>query len=217
MQMMSEAKPLASLSSSLLARKGHARPAMRPQAMIVDRDAAQSLEDLGWNDMGDDIDEAHRLQISTVSSLTPMAANSPAHEQQEELAQALEQSFGFQAEAMGDNDDDDDPVAVDDHTTELPHAFHHKVVSPPILSPVAETVMHFPVVTPQANVAPRAAPGSKGKSAFTLRLDPDRHMRLRVHCAISHRSAQQVVTAALDEFLARQPTIQHLSQTAPAA
>jgi len=29
--MMSEPKPFASLSSGLLARKGHARPAMRPQ------------------------------------------------------------------------------------------------------------------------------------------------------------------------------------------
>jgi hypothetical protein len=49
---MSLAKPLASLSPSLLARKGAARPAMRPQLAI-------SLDDLGWNDHGDEQDVAH--------------------------------------------------------------------------------------------------------------------------------------------------------------
>lgn len=42
-------KPLASLSSGLLARKGHAKPAMRPQLF---NPAAAPLDDLGWNDMG---------------------------------------------------------------------------------------------------------------------------------------------------------------------
>ncbi|SFP49941.1 hypothetical protein [Sphingomonas rubra] len=41
-------KPFASLSSGLLARKGQARPAMRPQML----GPAASLDDLGWNDMG---------------------------------------------------------------------------------------------------------------------------------------------------------------------
>jgi len=47
----------------------------------------------------------------------------------------------------------------------------------------------------------RAAPGSRGKAAFTLRLDPDRHLRLRLLSALSHKSAQQIVTAALDAAL----------------
>lgn len=42
------AKPFASLSSGLLARKGQAKPAMRPQLLT----AAAPLDDLGWNDMG---------------------------------------------------------------------------------------------------------------------------------------------------------------------
>jgi hypothetical protein len=50
----------------------------------------------------------------------------------------------------------------------------------------------------------RAAPGSKGKAAFTLRLDPERHLQLRLVCAVQHRSAQQVVIAALDAFLSTQ-------------
>lgn len=63
---MSAAKPLASLSSGLLARKGAARPAMRPQlALSADEqrrvlismgEAAPAVtqDDLGWNDMGED-------------------------------------------------------------------------------------------------------------------------------------------------------------------
>ena len=46
---MSEPKPFASLSSGLLARKGAASPAMRPQGF---GQVGGSLEDLGWNDMG---------------------------------------------------------------------------------------------------------------------------------------------------------------------
>ena len=46
---MNEPKPFASLSSGLLARKGAARPAMRPQGF---GQVGGNLEDLGWNDMG---------------------------------------------------------------------------------------------------------------------------------------------------------------------
>ncbi len=45
------AKPLAALSSGLLARKGQARPAMRPQA-YAPLSSATPVDDLGWNDMG---------------------------------------------------------------------------------------------------------------------------------------------------------------------
>ena len=49
----------ASLSSTLLARKGGAKPAMRPQSAVLGPvdgvAAAANLEDLGWNDMGEDV------------------------------------------------------------------------------------------------------------------------------------------------------------------
>ena len=47
---MGEPKAFASLSSGLLARKGAARPAMRPQGF--GGQVGAGLEDLGWNDMG---------------------------------------------------------------------------------------------------------------------------------------------------------------------
>lgn len=53
---MTDPKPLASLSPSLLARKGAARPAMRPQLQPLyhfrEATARQIEDDLGWNDMG---------------------------------------------------------------------------------------------------------------------------------------------------------------------
>ena len=56
---MSASKPLASLSPSLPARKGAARPAMRPQLAISYEEQSQfvSQDDLGWNDLGEDIAE----------------------------------------------------------------------------------------------------------------------------------------------------------------
>lgn len=45
----------------------------------------------------------------------------------------------------------------------------------------------------------------KTRTAFTLRLDADRHLRLRLASAVSHRSAQDLVTEALDAFLDSRP------------
>lgn len=44
-------------------------------------------------------------------------------------------------------------------------------------------------------------------AAFTLRVEPERHLRLRLACAVTGRSAQQIVTDALDTFLATVPGI----------
>lgn len=49
------------------------------------------------------------------------------------------------------------------------------------------------------------------RAAFTLRLDQDRHLRLRLASTIAGDSAQNLVTRALDEFLARHPDIEHLA------
>jgi len=93
-----EAKPFASLSSGLLARKGAARPAMRPQGF--GGQAGSGLEDLGWNDMGFEPpkaaeverDEDHDAFGEDVvehprahpTGLTPIG--SPVHDQQAEIA-----------------------------------------------------------------------------------------------------------------------------------
>jgi hypothetical protein len=156
--MMTEPKPLASLSSSLLARKGQAKPAMRPQGFAgFGMTAATAVhDDLGWNDMGHEAQQPSADIVPIHAAVEPEPAPAIVHQQREEIARELAPA----------------PRAV-------PSSKSDKVV--------------------------RAAPGSKGKAAFTLRLDPERHLQLRLVCAVQHRSAQHVVIAALDAFLANQP------------
>ena len=61
---------------------------------------------------------------------------------------------------------------------------------------------------------PRAASGSKAKAAFTLRLDPERHLKLRLACAVNGRSAQQLVTDALDQLLVDMPELEGMAEKA---
>src|SRR5690349_13321652 len=80
---MNEPKPFASLGATLLARKGGAKPAMRPQVptMGMSGGGAQAalkqdfdaLEDLGWNDMGEDDVPADKS--ADVVALTPAPHN----------------------------------------------------------------------------------------------------------------------------------------------
>ena len=71
-----------------------------------------------------------------------------------------------------------------------------------------------PVAAPRRSPAPRSAPGTKGKAAFTLRLDPDRHLKLRLACAVDGRSAQQIVTDALDRLLGNMPELAAMADKA---
>lgn len=179
---MGEPKPLASLSSSLLARKGHAKPAMRPQgfASFGFSGLQQPHEDLGWNDMGHDHGSTDVEPVSAdVYQLVPptlvdVPGDAPVEvpavvRQQEELARELAPEPAYE----------------------------------PVFTPVA--------VRP---VTPRAAAGSKGKAAFTLRLDPERHLQLRLACAMAHKSAQALVVSALDAFLSQQPAVAEMARAA---
>jgi hypothetical protein len=189
---VAEAKPFASLSSGLLARKGAARPAMRPQGF---GQGVHGLEDLGWNDMGfeppkaaeaprdedhdafgDDVVEHPRAHPT---GLTPVG--SPVHEQQAEIEDRLA---------------DDGPEEEADETAELYEAESEAEVeeapepvvaaAPVMIVPAPASV---PIPAPRRAPRPRSAPGSKSKAAFTLRLDPDRHLKLRLACAVGARSA----------------------------
>lgn len=156
---MSEPKPMASLSSGLLARKGDARPAMRrayvPMTSVAslpvslqNEEAFEELhDDLGWNDMGEDV-------------------HVPA-----------------------------------------------PVVSKPALKPVV--VRQQERIVKSFKAVRASAQPHKAKKAFTLRLDAERHLSLRLACAVGNRSAQQIVTQALDEFLENQPELAALLAQAP--
>jgi hypothetical protein len=66
-------------------------------------------------------------------------------------------------------------------------------------------------VEPAVQAAAVAPLTRKAKAAFTLRLDAERHLRLRLACAVGNRSAQQIVTDALDAFLNSRPEIDALA------
>jgi len=183
---MNEARPFASLSSGLLARKGAAKPAMRPQGYNG------GFEDLGWNDMGhhEPLGEELNGEVpehvpSSIAALTPAPKHpSPAdHAEPEVVAQqrAIAESFApEEAEAPA-----------------------------PVKAPA-------PVVAlPKRAAAAAAAQGKK--AAFTLRLDGERHLRLRLATAVTGRSAQLMVTEALDHFLASIPEIEALAERVPAS
>lgn len=200
---MTEAKPFASLSSGLLARKGAAKPAMRPQGF---GHMGTGLEDLGWNDMGH-IPSAGPEPVfeerlpehvpSSIAALTP-APKPTAYAGQDDVQvhpeppvveqqRAIAESFGSEADRP-----------------ERP--------AKPVVA--AEVVALPKRVAPVAPVVPAAA--KTAKSAFTLRLDADRHLKLRLACAVTGRSAQHIVTEALDTFLKSIPEIEAMADRVPA-
>lgn len=87
---------------------------------------------------------------------------------------------------------------------------------PPVL--VEREVLRQAIVEPEEPVAARPSPiASQGgsKAAFTLRLDAERHLRLRLASASANRSAQALVTDALDALLAQMPEVETLAAHLP--
>jgi hypothetical protein len=202
---------------------------MRPQGF---GQGGHGLEDLGWNDMGfeppkaaeaprdedhdafgDDVVEHPRAHPT---GLTPV--QSPVHHQQAEIADRLG------AEEADEEEIDDtaelyDPEAVEaEAEVEVEAAIVTEVEeeAAPVAAPAPIVVATKPVSAPAPRRAPRprSAPGSKGKAAFTLRLDPARHLKLRLACAVGGRSAQQFVTDALDQLLDRMPELEAMAEKA---
>lgn len=204
---MNEPKPLASLSSNLLARKGQAAPAMRRQGMISMMTEAtasgaaetNALEDLGWNDMGQDSD--YTPGQAGRAGLSPMAVSHDAPEVSPQVAPISAKVDLDQVETSVPE------VVLQQRALERDTAAPAPVFAAP--EPVAAAPAFVPKPAPR--VANRAAPGSRGKAAFTLRLDADRHLQLRLACALSHRSAQQIVTEALDAYLGSLPLTEQLA------
>ncbi|WP_321323995.1 hypothetical protein [uncultured Parasphingorhabdus sp.] len=212
---MSDPKPLASLSSSLLARKGGAKPAMRRQgfANFGDQGAGSGgeiHEDLGWDDMGYDVDPDHNAHpIEHVHNPLAGAIPNPGvavRQQQEEIAAKL----GVKPSNEGVSEDEAEKPGV--APVALP------------LSTEAKPLAEKPSVLESARIGkskakkPRPATKSrtrKAKTAFTLRLDPERHLKLRLATAVKNVSAQQLVTRAVDEYLKTIPELDDLAERVP--
>jgi predicted transcriptional regulator len=176
--MISNPKPTASLSSSLLARKGHARPAMRPQGFLQ-LSTATAQDDLGWNDMGEAAMAA--AQAPAPQPVDPqIAAEAPKPAVLRER-EALDERLAAPQPEVAELAPAPEPAPVEAAAAPLPE-----------LTPISDGVL--------ARVV-RAVSTKKAKAAFTLRLDQERHLKLRLASAVSHRSCQHLVTEALDQFL----------------
>ena len=220
---MAEAKPFASLSSGLLARKGAARPAMKPQGF--GQMGGGNLEDLGWNDMGFEPpkpteaprDETHDAFGEDVvehprahpTGLTPVA--SPVHSQQAEIADRLSPDQG-EEEEFDETAELYEPEQAEDADAEP--AIEIEAEPRPVAAVKPAVARVVPTPAPRRAPKPRSAPGSKGKAAFTLRLDPSRHLKLRLACAVNGRSAQQLVTDAVDALLSNIPELDAMAEKA---
>ncbi|MES2782697.1 MAG: hypothetical protein V4657_07875 [Pseudomonadota bacterium] len=203
---MGEPKPIASLSGILLARKGLARPAMRRPSMLGSNGtAAMTQDDLGWNDMGYDVDPDPSTPMDYDHSFhgaNPLAAAVPeVKHQQDRLAQAIEANNEIQA---GFDSFAAEPESVTEALTIV------TVTPEPATKPISR---RGKADAPRSRA--RSKPGLKDKAAFTLRLDSERHLKLRLACAVRHQSAQQLVTDALDAFLESMPEIGQLASHVP--
>lgn len=170
---LGQPKAQASLTSGLLARKGQARPAMRPQGFSGFGNPAGAMDDLGWND---------------IEGAAPLPAAEPAVLREREALKAEIETPQPKAERL--------------------------VASEPIVRPAPKPAMTEAALTRIGRQV--RAKQIKAKSAFTLRLDADRHLRLRLATAVCDRSAQHLVTEALDAFLAALPEVEELAQSLPA-
>ncbi len=127
------------------------------------------------------------------------------------------------------------PPVTDDETDAEEEAFSPRITVPEAApSPISER-LHYrvepedkaeeaeldapePVHTsmqasePASEMVPRRAAREQGKrAAFTLRLDQDRHLKLRLAATMRNLSAQQLVTQALDRLLADMPELESLA------
>lgn len=182
--MMGQPKPQASLSSSLLARKGQARPAMRPQGFGGFGNLTEAMDDLGWNDMGQGDEPA--AVVAPVRPVTPVEITAEAAPEPPVLRERK--------------------VLKDEIEAPKPRPEPVEKAPAPAMTTAALTRIGRTVRAKQ----------SKAKSAFTLRLDADRHLRLRLATALCDRSAQHLVTEALDVFLSSLPELDELVSSIPA-
>lgn len=213
---------------------------MRPQGFTQ---LGATLEDLGWNDMGfeppkpapapardsehDAFGEVIPAHPHNLAGLTPV--DSPVHGQQAEIAGRLSayapddsdeeeeldetaELYDPETETEAEVEDEDTGAESEDAAApafepEPDPLFEPEPEPAPIVQAVPAPVLRRPRKT-------RAEPGTKDKAAFTLRLDPERHLKLRLASAVNGRSAQLIVTKALDELLAAMPELDAMAEKA---
>jgi hypothetical protein len=139
--------------------------------------------DLGWNDMGNDV------PAQPADDLTPFAEQ-----------QAPERADPERA----------DVVAISDQI-EIPQSHGLPVAKPDVV--LRQEAMARLICRAPGSRRPRGTALVEGRRAsFTLRLDAERHAAVRLVCSLRNRSAQILLTEALDKFLADIPEVSALAE-----
>ncbi len=198
-----------------------------PDAPVAQEDEAEEAEAEEAYEPGTDEADGNEpyfvepVDVPEKPKKQPLQLSSPIDETTEYVAadEAFEPANGFEGTSdssaadepfeLTDRFDDFDPFQTDEETGPA-----EAQVPPPPPAPVFQPGSGYHAVAPVFGRAQRAAPGSKAKAAFTLRLDPDRHLKLRLACAVNGRSAQQIVTDAVDQLLAHMPELDAMAEKA---
>ena len=178
-----EPKSAASLSAGLLARKGGARPSMRRQPIsILPAGAISHSDDLGWNDMGDDL-PAH------ANTESPIA---------DQISAIAERISGLKQKGAVT------PAPAPSHPGPQQEKRRPKALASLDSKEDAKSLL-----VAQRPVTRRT--DAERKVAFTLRLTGERHLRLRLLSALSNSSAQQLLVEALDSIISENEQLQSLA------
>ena len=236
---MAEEK-FASLTSGLLARKGAATPAMRREGyMNPQGDIADDLgwNDMGYDPPYPvEADEERHDEVGEPEVRRRLDQLSRDYEAEDEHEIPHGGRAGLTAMAgpgdlVPDKDDYDESADyVEENDYEPEAEFETAGLNGAANDYVTAQVVHdVPELSEQAiaNVVPIARPDSRpmlrretsaepeirarDKVAFTLRLDKHRHLKLRLASAIENRSAQQLVTEAIDAYFRAVPDLETLA------
>ncbi len=211
---MPEIRPAASLTSNLLARRGDARPAMRRQAISNLHAPLSQHDDLGWNDHGEEFDQ-DPLPASAPLGLTPPGRTGAAR--QPITFDDQPSAYDDQASAY-DEEQDEFVIDVEEADEEQqggglsPFGRHLEAIANRLTSIGSDTSSKPMSIRLPAQAKPtKKFSVDSRKAAFTLRLDAERHLRLRLLSALVHRSSQQLHLEALDALLAQHDRIEDLA------
>ena len=195
--MKNEPKVFASLSSGLLARKGAARPAMRPQGF---GQGGRFARGLGWDDMGfeppkptaaprDETHDAFGEELeeqplrNPVAALTPV--QSPVHSQQAEIADRLT-----------DSDELTEEGEELDETAELYDPEEEIEAPPAIIAPVLFALRSFGVPRLSARCSRNQGQGrvhAPARSGTTPQASSRLRRRRPIGTNAGHRRARRAV------------------------
>lgn len=183
---------------------------MRPQGFVNPAPHGAVSDDLGWNDMGEDFSAHYHQQLPEPQPQVP-----PVLRQREVLDEQFAEEethapVGFEPQAY---DDEDEEGEEDVAEVDLPPMVIRRpmiVEAPQPVAPARAALGADAVKRIEREVGTR-----KTKAAFTLRLDSGRHLQLRLASAVRNKSAQQLVTEALDRFLESLPEVSEMAGHVP--